>query len=51
MRWIHYYKYLVLLIVFKEPYIYIRAIPIKDKKPLVSSIIGLYLYLSIKDSI
>ena len=41
----------MLLIVFKEPYIYIRAVPIKNKKPLVSFIAGLSLSLPIKDSI
>ena len=51
MRWIYCYKYLVFLIVVKEPYIYVGAVPIKDKKPLVSSVAGLSLSLPIKDSI
>ena len=38
------------LIVVKEPYIHVGAVPIKDKKPLVSSILGLRPCLFIKYS-
>jgi hypothetical protein len=40
----------MLITVVKKPYIYIRAMPIKDKKPPVSFILGLWPYLFIKYS-
>jgi hypothetical protein len=51
MRWIYCHKYSVFLIVVEEPYIHVGAMPIKDKKPPVSSVAGLGLGLPIEDGI